>query len=302
MHGILIVEKPEGPTSHDIISIVRRAAKQKKVGHTGTLDPAASGVMVVCLGNATRIIEYLMDWDKEYVAEATFGAETSTQDQTGEITNEVDCSGLTRDRVEAILPKFIGKIEQIPPMVSAVHHQGKRLYEIARAGITVERASREIEIYSLSLEDFTPGARPTALFKVCCSKGTYIRTLCADIGEAVGGLAFMSKLVRTRVGPSRIEDAASIDEIRDRGIEGSLSEILMPIESVLSEIQQVHLSEDKSNSIAHGMQVRLDRDSLCVGNALMFDPSGSLLGVGLISESSNVEMLLKLEKVFSAVS
>ena len=299
MDGILNVNKPSGPTSHDIVALVRKATGIKRVGHAGTLDPIATGVLVVCLGNATRIVEYLMDWRKSYRATAIFGAETDTEDATGKVTNETDCSHLTRDDLEAVLPKFTGEIMQVPPMVSAVHHEGKRLYEIARAGRVVERAPRPVEIYSLNLVDFTPGTSPSAILDVECSKGTYIRTLCADIGKALDCGAYMSALVRTAVGRFRVEDAVSLETTEE---EGRLAEFLIPIDEALADMPEVHVSEENGHRIANGVMLPVEALSRAelpqIGIPVRIKSPSGLIAVGrLCLEKGRV--MLKPDKVFA---
>jgi tRNA pseudouridine55 synthase len=186
MDGILNINKPAGITSHDVVSRVRRAFKIRRVGHAGTLDPGATGVLVVCIGQATRVVEYLMGQEKEYSAVLALGEETSTEDAEGELVSSSDCSHITPDQVEAVMPSFVGEIMQIPPMVSAIHHEGKRLYELARNNIVVEREARPVTIHSLKMTGFVSGEHPHIELDVTCGKGTYIRTLCADIGRKLG--------------------------------------------------------------------------------------------------------------------
>lgn len=306
MHGVLNVAKSSGPTSHDVISIVRRAAGQKRVGHTGTLDPAATGVLVVCLGDATRVIEYLMDWQKEYRATVEFGIATDTEDQTGNVVEEIDASHVTQELLESVLPRFRGKIQQIPPMVSAVHHEGKRLYELARAGQVVERTPRPVEIYSLSLVEFIPGNRPRAVLDVQCSKGTYIRTLCVDIGLAVDCVAHMASLVRTRVGSFGLDKAISLDEIKERGTEHSLEDNLISIDDILTDMPFVAVSDDDLERVRNGVAIPADCLTTPSGVLPNLDipvrmrgPAGDLLGIGILTHRSGDEIVLKPEKIFS---
>ena len=209
MDGILSVDKPAGPTSHDIVARIRRITGVKRVGHAGTLDPMATGVLIVCLGDARRIVEYLADWRKSYRATAILGVETDTEDASGEVVGGSDCSRVARSDVDAVIPRFVGRIMQVPPMVSAVHHEGRRLYDLAREGRTVERSPRPVEVLSINIVSFEPGERACLVLDVVCSGGTYIRTLCMDIGRALGCGAHMSSLVRTAVGPFRVADAVT---------------------------------------------------------------------------------------------
>jgi tRNA pseudouridine55 synthase len=207
MDGVLNLHKPPGMTSHDVVDVVRRLLETKRVGHAGTLDPAATGVLVVCVGEATRIVEYLMEGTKSYRAEITFGVTTTTEDAEGEIVSEQSAADVTEERLREVLRQFIGDIEQIPPMFSAVQVGGKRLHELARRGETVERPKRQVHIEGINLIKFTSAERAIAVLDVTCSKGTYIRTLAADIGAALGCGAHLSSLVRTRVGRFRLEES-----------------------------------------------------------------------------------------------
>lgn len=303
MDGILNINKPSGPTSHDIVARVRKATGTKRVGHAGTLDPIATGVLVVCLGNATRIVEYLMDWRKSYRATAVFGAETDTEDATGEVIKETDCSHLSREQVEGFIPRFTGEILQTPPMVSAVHHEGKRLYELARAGEVVERAPRRIEIYSLNLVDFVSGKQPSAVLDVECSKGTYIRTLCADIGKALDCGAYMSALTRTAVGRFKVEDAVSIETIEQSP--DRLPEILLPIDEALADTPEVHVSDEDAHRIANGVMLpveALSREELPqIGIPVRIKSPSGLIAIGRLCLAQG-RVMLKPDKVFVTVS
>ncbi|HEY3329703.1 MAG TPA: tRNA pseudouridine(55) synthase TruB [Capsulimonadaceae bacterium] len=210
INGVLNIDKAPGMTSHDVVAKVRRIAGQKKVGHAGTLDPDATGVLIVCLGHATRLADLLADRGKTYRAVLCLGVTTTTEDGSGAVIDETNASHITKEALMAAIPAFIGDIMQIPPMVSAVHHEGKRLYDLARQGITVEREARKIKIASIDLIDFTPGARPTATLDVATGKGAYIRTLCADIGAALGVGGHMAALRRTSVGVFGAGDASSV--------------------------------------------------------------------------------------------
>lgn len=303
MDGVLVVNKAPGPTSHDVVAMVRRAAGQKRVGHAGTLDPDASGVLLVCLGNATRIVEYLMDRHKFYTATAVFGAETSTEDASGDILRETDCSHVDRDAVEAALPKFTGKISQIPPMVSAVHHNGRRLYELARKGQEVERAPRFVEVYSLKLIDFVQGGRAQAVLDVECSRGTYIRTLCADIGRELGCGGYMAALTRTAVGGFDLDDAVSIEAVREKAAEGRLGDILHSIDDVLADMPGVEVSEEDAKRTANGIKLPASELALEATPAVdvpmrILGPDRRLIAVGAFRMRDG-ELALKPDKVFA---
>ena len=196
--GALVINKPKAITSMDVVRAVRRITRVKRVGHAGTLDPIAEGVLPVCLGQATRFMDYLVDSGKTYVGEITFGAATDTYDADGEQTATGDYASLSREQIEEQFPRFSGVVLQRPPMYSAVKHEGQRLYDLARAGVEVERPEREVVVHRLALREWEP---PRAVVEVDCGKGFYMRSLAHDLGEAVGCPAHLSALTRTRVGP-----------------------------------------------------------------------------------------------------
>jgi tRNA pseudouridine55 synthase len=256
LDGFLVIDKPSGWTSHDVVARVRRLAGQKRVGHSGTLDPDATGVLLVCLGHATRLIEYTGDYHKVYHARLALGTVTDSQDASGAVIRRVDASNVTMSALEAVLPRFTGAIEQIPPMVSAVHHGGERLYEIARRGETVERAPRPVTVYSLAASDFAPGEVARATLDIDCSGGTYIRTICHDIGEALGVGGHMETLRRTRVGPFSATDALSLDALAEAAGEGALAGLVQPMgDLVPPEWPRVDGSGDLAASILQGRAI-----------------------------------------------
>jgi tRNA pseudouridine55 synthase len=254
-NGVLNVDKPAGPTSHDVVARVRRLAGTRRVGHAGTLDPAATGVLVVLLGVATRLAEYLTELPKRYEAMIRFGLRTDTQDTTGTVLTESDASALTAAAVEAALARFRGEILQTPPMVSAVKVEGKRLYELARRGETVERAARPVTIHELSLTEFHPGPAAWGRLVVGCSSGTYVRTLCADLGEALGVGAAMGALRRTRIGPFRVEEAVSLEALSRAVDEGRLGEVMLPPGAAVAHLPAVTVGEPERERLLHGMAV-----------------------------------------------
>jgi tRNA pseudouridine55 synthase len=211
LDGILVVNKPAGMTSHDVVSRVRRAFHMKRVGHAGTLDPLATGVLVVLLGRSTKLFKEFEGYDKAYRATLVLGKKTTTADIQGEVLKEEPCDGLTRESFEAVLPFFRGEVLQVPPMVSAIKFKGKKLYELARKGIDVPREPRTIRIHKLELLDFAP---PDVMFYVECSKGTYVRQLAEDMAARLNTIACISQIERTRVGPYSIEDAVPLADIR----------------------------------------------------------------------------------------
>lgn len=215
LNGIVNINKPAGLSSYQVVSAVREILSCKKAGHTGTLDPAAMGVLPVCLGKATKIIPFIPEGEKEYLATITLGQTTDTLDAEGKILEEnQNWVGLQQVDIEAVLQKFKGDIEQIPPMYSAVHHEGKRLYQLAREGKEVERKPRKVQIKEIELLGVE---LPSVRIRVLCSSGTYIRTLAADIGEELQVGAHLSKLIRSKSGPFRIADAISLEELKKTG-------------------------------------------------------------------------------------
>lgn len=248
MNGVLNINKPAGMTSHDVVARIRRTTRVKRVGHAGTLDPDATGVLLVCVGPATRIAEYLADEGKAYRATLALGRTTTTEDAGGEVVAQVDASSVTEDALRAVLPRFRGDVSQIPPMVSAVHHEGRRLYELAREGLTVERQARTVRIDALDLIDFTPGREARAILDVACGKGTYIRTLCADIGAALGVGGHMATLCRTRVGAFHVSDAAPLDTLT----EANVAERLVSPSAALASLPAQFVDEIQQNDVRHG--------------------------------------------------
>ena len=227
--GVLVIDKPGGMTSHDVVMRVRRILGVKKVGHTGTLDPMATGLLPLCIGGATKIARFLEGGEKEYRATIKFGIETDTYDAEGKVVAESDTSGVSEEMVVEALAQFKGKIQQIPPMYSAVKIGGTPLYKLARKGITVEREPKEVDISSIDVEEFT---MPLLTMRIACSKGTYIRTLCHDLGTVVGCGAHLVALRRTRSGYFSIQDAITPDADKSEMIES-----IVPPEGVIAKFQ-----------------------------------------------------------------
>ena len=257
--GILVIAKPTGPTSHDVVALVRRLAATKRVGHGGTLDPFASGVLPVFLGHATRVVEYHLSDRKAYRATVCFGASSTTDDLEGERTPS-DAPPPDRQAVEAALTGFIGTISQRPPAYSAIKVGGRRAYAMARAGETVTLAAREVTIDEIVLTswDDTDPARPIAVVEVRCSAGTYVRALARDLGEAVGNAAYLGALTRTASGPFHLDDATPLEVIRNAAADGpdGLAPFLRPIDAGLEAIPEVVLTETEVAAIAKGQFVR----------------------------------------------
>lgn len=255
LEGTLSLIKPPGMTSHDVVGYVRRTLGEKRVGHTGTLDPLAAGLLVICVGRATKISRFLTDSVKCYLAEVTFGVSTKTQDAAGDVIEQADASPLTAEDILRALDRQKGTQHQVPPMASAVRHQGRKLYELARAGIEVEREPREIEIYQIRAirMDGLQTARPKALFEVTCSKGTYVRTLCSDIGRSVGLPAFNSFLLRTRVGVFTVNEAMTLEELAEKAGEGHVEEnALTSVDCALAHLPAVLVKDSACQAVLNG--------------------------------------------------
>jgi tRNA pseudouridine55 synthase len=258
---VVVVDKPRGPTSFDVVQRVRRALRVEKAGHTGTLDPLATGVLAVCLGDALKVQQYLVEGDKAYEADVAFGAATATEDAEGEVVARGDPGGLTPEVVAAALERFVGEIEQIPPMYSAVRVGGRRLHEAARAGEQVERAPRRVRVLSLDLLDFEPGrgGLARARLAVRCGKGTYVRTLAADLGGAVGVPAHLAALRRTSAGPFTLAEAVPLDELLSLAAEDAARAAarVIPVLRALEFMPAVALSSEQARDVAHGRAVPL---------------------------------------------
>lgn len=248
INGIINVYKEAGFTSHDVVAKMRGICGQKKIGHTGTLDPEAEGVLPVCLGSATKLCDMLTDRDKEYVAELLLGVETDTQDMTGRILSEHPVT-VSEEELRRTAASFLGKYEQIPPMYSALKVNGKKLYELARVGKEVERRARPVMIYELEILECR---LPAAVFRVVCSKGTYIRTLCADMGAKLGCGGAMRSLKRTRVGEFRLENAFFLDALQQLKEEGRLSEAVLPVDRVFENCPALHVCEEAVKRLENG--------------------------------------------------
>lgn len=244
--GVLVVDKPAGPTSHDVVQAVRRAVGQKRVGHTGTLDPAATGVLVVCLGRAARLVQFLQAGRKTYAAQLVLGVVTASQDADGEVLARTSAAGLDEQGVCEALNRFQGEIEQLPPMVSAVKVGGERLHEIARRGEEVERDARRVTIHDLVLDayDTTDPDHPLVSFLVTCSAGTYVRTLAHDIGAVLGVGASLTFLRRVANGAFGADEAHDLDTIHDAGANGVLHSLLLrPEDAVTRALTTVDIDD-----------------------------------------------------------
>jgi tRNA pseudouridine55 synthase len=259
MDGILNINKPAGKTSFSIVAMVKRLTGEKRVGHAGTLDPMATGVLPICLGQATRLVEYLMDNTKAYYAEIELGVATDTFDSEGKVTQRGDASGITPVQLETALNAFRGVITQIPPMYSAVKHQGRPLYQLARAGISVERKSRTAKIYSLEIKEWR---YPILTIEVTCGKGTYIRSLSNDLGQVLGCGASLRNLERSRYGIFDICEAITPERFEEACQSGYWESLLYPMDSILSGWEAVIVGEEKSQSIRNGALISLEENAI----------------------------------------
>ncbi len=255
-NGIIPLHKQAGMTSHDCVAKLRKMLRTKRVGHTGTLDPAVSGVLPICINRATKVAEYMSAYDKTYEATVSLGTATTTEDQTGDIIESADVGLISTEQVRSVLESFEGEIEQIPPMYSAVKVKGKRLYEYAREGIEVERPSRNVRIIVLELLD-NPlrnhnDGNIEFKIRVTCSKGTYIRTLAVDIGKALGYPAHMASLIRTQSGPFTLNEAVTLEQLEQMIMADKLSDVLMPIQKALKIFPSVTVSDEIEKKILNG--------------------------------------------------
>ncbi|GGI06534.1 tRNA pseudouridine(55) synthase TruB [Egicoccus halophilus] len=246
LDGVLVVDKPAGPTSHDVVQTVRRAAGQHRVGHTGTLDPPATGVLVLCLGRAAKLVRFLQAGQKTYAARMVLGVTTSTQDAEGEVLARASARGVDERRLCEALTRFQGELDQVPPMVSAVKVGGERLHELARRGEEVEREARRVTVHDLMLDAFDTSDpdHPSVSLLVTCSSGTYVRTLAHDIGETLGVGASLLALRRLANGPFGVEDAHDLDTVRAAGTDGSFRQlVLRPEDAVARALPGVEVDD-----------------------------------------------------------
>ena len=271
-NGVINIYKEAGFTSHDVVAKLRGIAKQKKIGHTGTLDPEAEGVLAVCLGSATRICDMLTNETKEYEAVLLLGVTTDTQDTTGNIISEAEVN-VSEESLREAVSCFIGEIAQIPPMYSALKVGGKKLYELARAGVEVERKPRNITIYGIEICDIS---FPRVKLRVICSKGTYIRTLCHDIGEKLGCGGAMERLLRTSSGSFTLDKAYTLEEVQKYADEGRMSDIIIPLSEIFSELK-VGITDDRAGLMAQNGN-RLMPENLCIkdGDGIITEPTDKM--------------------------
>ena len=249
IHGVINIYKEKGFTSHDVVAKLRGIVGQKKIGHTGTLDPDAVGVLPVCLGKATKLCDMLTDKNKTYETVMLLGKTTDTQDISGEVLNETSTSELQEEVVREAILSFIGEYQQIPPMYSALKVNGKKLYELAREGIEIERKARPVTILDIAIKEID---LPRVRMEVSCSKGTYIRTLCHDIGIKLGCGACMEELIRTKVSRFKIQESLTLSKVQELKENGKLEEFLVPIDEMFSDYEAVGLKDEAMALVYNG--------------------------------------------------
>lgn len=278
-HGIINVYKEKGFTSHDVVAKLRSITRQKKIGHTGTLDPDAEGVLPVCLGKGTKLCELLTDHDKTYEAVLLLGVQTDTQDAGGRVLAERPVN-VPEEEVRAVVLSFLGEYMQVPPMYSALRYKGKKLYELARAGAVVERAPRPVVISEMEICEIS---LPLVRFRVTCSKGTYIRTLCADIGDKLGCGGCMQSLVRTRVGQFLLKDSLRLSALAALEAEGRLSEVLQPVDAFFADHPRCATNVRGDPAAHNGNAVFVNQlqngEAPREGKIRLYDSAGRFVGV-----------------------
>lgn len=291
MDGVIIVNKPEGITSFDVVRKLKKLCSTKKVGHTGTLDPLAAGVLVICIGRATKIVDFLMDGTKLYEAVLKLGVVTDTYDREGNI---IETHEITDDEemVKSCIQKFVGEIYQIPPMYSALKINGKKLYELARQGIEVERKPRKLNIYDIKILKIE---LPNVTFQVTCSKGTYIRSLCYDIGREIGSGGAMWKLLRLSTGGFNINEAVSLNELTETNIKS----YLIPMDKALKNYKKVYFEDKYSKFLYNGVSIKTSVIPTGIEkniNYLVYLKKGDFIGIGTLDDKGfKIIKLLNLE-------
>ena len=282
VHGVFLLDKPQGVSSNDIMQKVKRLFKANKAGHTGALDPLATGMLPICLGEATKFSQFLLDSDKRYVVTAKLGERTDTSDAEGQVVQSREVNVAEAD-ILAALSAFRGEILQVPTMFSALKHNGKPLYEYARAGITVEREARPITIFELKFIDYQA---PFLTLEVHCSKGTYIRTLVDDLGEALGCGAHVTMLRRLAVADYPIEEMMPIEDLAllaDSFPSGELDRLLLPMDTAVASLPQLNLTAEQTKAVGFGQRVKFENPQALSGLVRLFSENGQFLGIAEIT-------------------
>ncbi len=299
MDIVISINKPKGITSQDTVSKVKRILKVKKAGHTGTLDPMATGLLIVCVNRATRLASYFTGLDKEYMAVMKLGEATDTQDAEGTVISESDPSDIDKASIKKVLKSFEGRIQQLPPMYSALKHKGKPLYKLAREGVEIERKPREVSIKYIELLDIKI---PYVTFRTLCSKGTYIRTLCDDIGRELGVGAHLSELERTEIGQYKLDNSLSLSELKSISQGEEIDKGIYTMDEALSWLPEFRIDETMLKRVMHGNPVELNlrtdfSDDLKSASGIRIKSAdGDLLAIGRFSEVKN---MIKMDVVFS---
>ena len=277
MDGVLIINKPKGFTSHDVVNVLRKALNTKKIGHTGTLDPNATGVLPILIGTATKISKYLIEHDKTYIATISLGEKTDTGDSEGNIIEkDLNFQNISCKQIRDVLKTFIGKQKQIPPMYSAIKINGKKAYEYARHGQAVQLEPRNIEIYSINLIKLED---KEITFEVSCSKGTYIRTLCEDIAKKLGTIGYMKELTRTSVNEFKLENAVTIDEIKENSI--IINEKIISIEKIFADKEKINLNDRKKELFLNGVRLTFEKPN----DIYRIYNNNDFIGLGIIENN-----------------
>ena len=293
INGIINVYKEKGFTSHDVVAKLRGIAGQKKIGHTGTLDPDAEGVLPVCLGKATKVCDLLTDKDKTYETVMLLGKETDTQDITGTVLKETDPSSLTQEEVLACIRSYIGEYDQMPPMYSALKVNGKKLYELAREGKVVERKTRKVMIYDISILEIN---LPRVRMSVKCSKGTYIRTLCHDIGASLGTGGCMEKLLRTKVSRFELKDSLRLSQIEEYKEQGKLMETVLPVDEIFADYPALTVNGRQAKPAYNGNPLKQEEfDQVYDGFVRIYDDAHRFIG---LYKADHKNKIYRLEKMF----
>lgn len=294
VHGVLVLNKPAGMTSNAALQQAKRIFHANKAGHTGSLDPLATGVLPICFGEATKFSQFLLNADKRYLSTFRLGVITSTADSEGETIAEADASSVERAEVERVLQMFLGDIEQVPPMVSALKHNGQPLYKLARAGVEVERKARPVCIYQLALLDFRPGRVAEVDVEVHCSKGTYIRSIASDLGDALGVGGHVSALHRTEASIYHQSQAVSLEALIDERNDGSadvLDHHLLPVDSALHDFPKLALDASSSHYFCQGQAItdaRVYRLGDQGDTVRVCQEGGEFLGIGEITDDGRI--------------
>ena len=293
VHGIVLVDKPKGLSSNAVLQRVKRLYKANKAGHTGALDPLATGVLPICLGEATKFSQYLLDAEKAYISTFALGATTTTADAQGDRLTTCSALAVNKEEIEQVMADFIGAIDQVPPMYSALKKDGQPLYKLARQGKEVERQARRVTIAEYGLRDFTPGELAFVDVSVRCSKGTYIRSLAVDLGEKLGCGAYVQELRRVQSGPYQIDQCHRLDVLEQLAHTrfDALDELLLPIDSALYRLPELQLEHDSALYFMQGQTV-MDCRVYHLGNegdkVRVFRAPGEFIGLGEIRESGRL--------------